>query len=61
MSTSDPTGYVVRLASGGPCMSVESFNVEKKTADVSWLDRHGRIQRSTFPEACLRIVKARPA
>jgi uncharacterized protein YodC (DUF2158 family) len=61
MTVSDPTGYVVRLASGGPPMIVEGFNIDKKTADVAWVDRLGRIHHATFPEVCLRIVKARPA
>lgn len=61
MTVSDPTGYVVRLASGGPRMTIEDFRAADQTISVVWADRAGLVHRSTFPVSCVRVIRSRPA
>ncbi len=60
MHASECIGYVVRLASGGPFMTVEAFNPKTKQCTVSWMDKFNRIQRKNVHGACLRVIRRTP-
>ena len=46
-------GDVVRLASGGPNMTIIGDGVAPGHVECQWFDKHGQSQQGSFPEDAL--------